>query len=97
MTGFTVTRKARDDLIAIGRFTQARWGKHQRNLYLKQLDDAFKLLAEKPGAGRDCSEIRPGYRKFPVGSHVVFYKPEEEGHVVVVRVLHESMDVESTL
>ncbi len=94
---FTVTQKARDDLISIGRLTEARWGKRQRNLSLKQLDDTFNLLADKPSAGRDCSDIRFGYRKFPVGSHIIFYKSDEKDHVVIVRVLHESMDAESKL
>jgi toxin ParE1/3/4 len=29
----------------IGRFTTEKWGERQRNKYLKQLDDAFHLLA----------------------------------------------------
>ena len=34
MPGFFLTQKARDDLKAIGRYSQVAWGREQRNLYL---------------------------------------------------------------
>lgn len=44
--------------------------------------------------GKQCDEIMPGYRKFPQGSHVVFYKEGSNCVIEVVRILHKSMDVE---
>jgi len=37
-------------------------------------DDSFWMLAENPNIGRNCDEIKNGYRKFPQGSHVIIYK-----------------------
>ncbi|MCG8434648.1 MAG: type II toxin-antitoxin system RelE/ParE family toxin, partial [Gammaproteobacteria bacterium] len=34
----------------------------------------WPLLAENPDIGKACDEIRDGYRKFPQGSHVIFYR-----------------------
>ena len=51
MQGFVFTRKARDDLKAIGRYTQETWGREQRNRYLNLIDDAFHDLAVNPMKG----------------------------------------------
>lgn len=97
MTGFTLSNKAKADLRQIATFTERRWGKEQRNLYLKQLDEAFHLLAERPQAGRTCDDIKPGYRKFPQGNHLIFYRAGTQAAIHVVRILHETMDVETHL
>jgi toxin ParE1/3/4 len=94
MKPFDLTRKARADLRAIAIFTEEQWGVEQRNLYLKQFDDTFHLLAASPMVGKKCDEIMPGYRKFPQGSHVVFYKEGSNCVIEVIRILHKSMDVE---
>jgi len=58
MTKFILTKRARADLVDIGRYTQERWGQEQRNKYLSMLDSCFKQLAASPTKGRDCSNIR---------------------------------------
>ena len=94
MPKFTLTGKAKSDLKDIARFTQKRWGREQRNKYLASLDDSFRRLAENPSIGKDCSEVKEGYHKFPTGSHVIYYHCPEKSQLQIVRVLHESMDVE---
>ena len=88
---FKVTAKARYDLLQIGQYTELKWGKSQRNHYLKQLDDAFNLIAVNPKIGKDRSHVLTGYRSFQQGSHVVYYK--ESNVIEIIRVLHEQMDV----
>jgi toxin ParE1/3/4 len=95
MKTFALTSKAKADLRAIAIFTEERWGKEQRNLYIKQFDDAFHLLTNAPLAGKACDYIRNGYRKFPQGSHIIFYKDNNKQKIEVVRILHKNMDVES--
>lgn len=96
MARFQLTRKARQDLKAVARYTQQTWGITQRNKYLAQLDHRFAVLAESPAMGRSCEEIRPGYRKFHEGRHVIYYALSPDG-IKVVRVLHAAMDVERHL
>ncbi|MDP4558760.1 type II toxin-antitoxin system RelE/ParE family toxin [Halomonas meridiana] len=81
----------------MGRFTTGRWEKRQRDKYLRQLDDAFKLLAHQPDIGRDADDKKPGYKKFSQGSHIIFYRAGTESRIVVIRILHNSMDVEQHL
>jgi toxin ParE1/3/4 len=90
---FQITNRAKADLKSIATFTQKKWGQAQRRLYLKQFDDAFCLLAESPEIGTDCSYIKSGYRKFPVASHMIFYRSISDELIEIVRILHKRMDV----
>lgn len=95
MKPFALTHRAKADLRAIAIFTEEQWGIEQRNLYIKQFDDAFRLLSASPALGKSCDAIMPGYRKFPQGSHIVFYKNGSNSVIEIVRILHKSMDVEN--
>lgn len=97
MNSFTLTARAKSDLIAIARFTQDRWGLVQRNIYIKQFDEAFHLLAESPTIGKNCDYIKDGYHKFPQGSHIIFYKFSPARPLQIIRILHKQMDVNSKL
>ena len=94
MANFTLTETAKNDLKDIARFTQKRWGVEQRNKYLKIMDDSFHQLASNPATGRVCNEIKIGYYKFPIGSHMIFYRKKGGLKIQIVRILHKSMDVE---
>ena len=95
MSSFQLTRLAKNDLQSIARFTEKRWSKAQRNIYIKQIDDVFHRLAESPTIGRSCEFIRDGYFKFPQGSLIVFYKKVSENRIEIIRILHKKMDVAS--
>ena len=90
---FHLSKKAHSDLLKIARYTQLNWGRQQRNDYLKLLDSTFHQIAETPELGHQCDYIRQGYRKRPQGSHIIYYKEFKGSDVLIVRVLHKSMDV----
>lgn len=94
---FTLTNKAKADLKSIGAYTQRKWGREQRRIYLKQFDEAFHLLADTPNAGTRCDFVTPGYRKFPNTSHIIFYRDITDSEIEIVRILHRRMDAESIL
>ena len=94
MSSFTLTRRAKTDLKSIAKYTEARWGKAQRNRYIKQFDEAFNMLANSPSMGKNCDFIKPGYYKFPQGSHLVFYrKAAANKPLEIIRIIHKNMDV----
>ena len=97
MPTFTLTNMAKADLKEIATFTQNRWGREQRNLYLQMLDVSFQQLADNPLKGKDCSDIRIGYRKLNTGSHVIFYRQTRADMIEIVRILHGHMDIETRL
>lgn len=96
MPAYRLTNKALDDLRSIARYTEKTWGLEQRNRYLSKLDSNFQMLAHEPHLGRACDDIKKGYRKHHVGRHLIFYR-RIASRVEIVRILHDSMDVDSHL
>lgn len=96
MAVFRLTERAKEDLRSIGRYTRETWGVEQRNHYLRKLDDAFHLLASAPERGRACDDIRPGYRKYRMGQHLIFYR-QSSNALEIIRILHGRMDIETHL
>ncbi|MGZ5006378.1 MAG: type II toxin-antitoxin system RelE/ParE family toxin [Methylobacter sp.] len=96
MPSFRLTKQAKNDLKSIARYTQEIWGRDQRNKYLAILDNCFHLLADEPGLGMACDEIRKNYRKFCIERHIIFYRKVADD-IDVVRILHCRMDVEKQL
>jgi toxin ParE1/3/4 len=97
MGSFTLTNKAKADLKSIAAYTQRKWGAKQRRIYSKQFDDAFHLLADSSKVGVKCDYIKPGYRKFPNISHIIFYRIVTDTQIEIVRILHKRADIETIL
>lgn len=95
MRTFRLTVKAKSDLIGIAKYTEQKWGRKQRNTYLKNVDRAFKSLTKNSKIGKNCDDIRSGYRKYPEGKHLIFYRVNSKSNrVEIIRVLHQSMDID---
>ena len=97
MSHFMLRPKAEQDLERIWHYTLDTWGDQQADTYIRQLNERFHMLADDPGIGRDCEYIRPAYRKYAVGQHVIFYRAVSDDAIEIVRILHERMDVERDL
>ncbi len=91
MTGFTLSPRGRADLDAIWTYTSATWSVDQPELYLRQIKTAVEAVAARPALARSCDDVRPGYRRYPVGSHVLFLR-STLGGIEIVRILHQRMD-----
>ena len=64
--------------------------------FIDRLTGVFLLLAAHPFAGRERDDLREGYRSYPVGSYVIFYRVEAR-NVRILRVLHGSRDLDALL
>lgn len=87
---------AQADIDRIWEATLDKWGVDQAENYMRVLQSATLTMGENPEVGRDCSEIRERYRKYPVGSHVMFYKIGID-KIDIVRILHQHMDFDRHL
>lgn len=96
MSGCVLTPRARADLEAIWAYTAERWTIEQADRYVRLLHSAMQAVAGEPRRWRSCDHIRSGYFKYSAGSHALFFRRHERG-IVVVRVLHQSMDFERHL
>jgi toxin ParE1/3/4 len=92
MAVYSLSSKAAADLDRIHEYTILNFGLNQAREYLSGLQERFDTLAENPLHGRSASELSPGLRRSEYQSHVVFYVPKDKG-IRIVRVLHQSMDV----
>jgi toxin ParE1/3/4 len=88
---YSLRPRAEADLEEIWLYTRDRWSLEQAESYLRAMSEAFAGLASGSLVGR-VSNVRNGYLKYAVGSHLIFYVKIADG-VEVVRVLHERMDV----
>ena len=93
---YVLTPLAQSDIEDIWDFTVDRWGLAQAERYVRQLQRTLEGVAEHPRQGRACDDIRPGYFKIGSGSHLVFYRLTSKG-IEVVRILHQSMDIDRHL
>ncbi len=69
MTGVTFSPLARQDLGRLWNYTAQHWGPDQADRYIRQIAAACTALAAGRKQGHSAEAIRPGYSKYPVGSH----------------------------
>jgi toxin ParE1/3/4 len=87
---------AEQDLIEIWLYTLEAWGEARADEYLDNIDKTLRLLAEQPQLCRLREKFNPPVRIHHCQSHLIAYT-EIEGGIEVIRVLHESMDIEGHL
>jgi toxin ParE1/3/4 len=87
------TSRAETDLISIADYiaqdsidAAVRW--------IDEIDQTFRLLAQNPFLGEDVSRLQSGTRRQTFGNYLIFYRPTEQG-ILVVRVLHGSRQIEN--
>ncbi len=85
------TPRARRDIEEIWEYSVDQFGIDRADAYLRDIRRAAMTVAEDPRRGLGCDEIRSGYRKFSVGSHILFFKTSAT-RVIIVRILHRRMD-----
>ncbi len=78
-----LSTRARTDLRAIAAYTIARWDAQQWDTYAAAIDQAITMIADNPEIGRARDEVRPGYRSYVVGQHLIFYRLTPRAVVVI--------------
>lgn len=91
MKTYRLTPAAKRDLSSIWDYTQERWDANQAETYVTEIRAAIERIATNPDRGRTCNEIRQGYRRYSIGSHLIFYVDKADS-VDVIRILHQRMD-----
>lgn len=93
MSVFRLTPAAEADLDDIWQYTMRTWSAERADRYTDDLFDGFDLLVHNPNLGRKVEGFGARYRRLPVQHHLVFYIAEPSGDVLIVRILHERVDV----
>ncbi len=87
---------ADNDLIEIYQYTFETYGKAKAESYFAELIDAMVIISESPYIYRERTEFVSPVRIARAGQHLVVYSIEEN-FVLVLRVLHSSMEIEEQL
>jgi toxin ParE1/3/4 len=96
MSGYVLSPRAQADLDEIWDYTAEHWDTDQADRYIREIQRAIEIVASDPQRGRPCDHIRPGYRRYPAVSHILFFRVVPGG-IDIVRILHQRMDFERHL
>jgi toxin ParE1/3/4 len=88
---YRLTVRARRDVLEIWRYI-AQDNEPAADRFIDNLIRRFGFLGENPAAGRSREELRQGYRSFPVGEYLIFYRIGAPG-VQIMRILHGRRDL----
>ena len=86
-----ISKAAKSDLKAIGRYTQELWGFKQRDAYLGKIFQCFDSLLQAPFSGKPRDELYEGMRSINIEKHVVYYFYENE-KIQIAGIFHGKMD-----
>ena len=88
MAEYRLTLAAKHDSGSIWTYTIRQWSAEQAERYIDFLTAAFADLADSPNTAPTCEHIRPGYRRWNVEQHMIYFRVTDYG-IAVVWVLHE--------
>lgn len=91
MAEYRLSPAAERDLELIWTYTVRQWGVEQADRYTDFLTSAFAELADSPKTAPACDHIRPGYQRWGVERHMIYFRVTDYG-IAVIRVLHDRMD-----
>lgn len=91
MRAYRLTPMAQIDLELIWDYTEKSWGVSQAEVYVQSIRKTLEGLADGSVISQSAEHIRKKYRKSLIGSHIIFFK-ENNDAVEVVRILHHRMD-----
>ena len=97
MKKYLLTNKAVRDLSDIWNYTFNNWSEFQADKYYRLLKNSFEKIAEKPNAGKPYNEVSDNLLGYKAGHHIVFYRVENDNKVLIIRILHERMDLKRRL
>lgn len=94
---YSISSKARADLIGIWEFTKENWSVQQADKYYQIIINRFSDISSNPNLGKNYDDLRAGYRAINVKSHVIFYRVTRENSIEIIRILHQRMDYKTKI
>src|SRR5690606_18148174 len=92
-----ISSEALSDLEKIWIYTSKKWSKEQADRYYSLLIDEIQFLRTNYYTGKSAEYIRSGYRVSFVKSHIIFYKIIDDQKLVIIRILHQSVNIDKWL
>ena len=96
-SAYRISADAIRDLEEIWEYTFHKWSLEQADRYYSLIIDEIEFLSTHFFAGKSVGHIREGYRCALVKSHLIFYRISDDQKIEIIRVLHQSMDIDDEL
>ena len=91
---YTVSKRADKEISKILEYSYREFGLDQAVKYKIGLENCFQLLADNPGMGRECNDIRNEYFRHEHESHIIFYR-QRSNDIFITAIIHDRMDIKN--
>ena len=92
-----LTQRSLRDLVAIEVFSIEQFGKRVANQYLDKLESGINRLRDNPELLREEPPFHSSLRFYRVEKHVLVCETGAKGKIIVLTLLHGSMDIPTRL
>ena len=92
-----LTERALRDIAAIEKYSVQEFGRTVANRYLAKLEAAITRFTEKPELLRSEPDFHAWLRFYRVEKHLMICDYEDSGRIIILTLVHASMDVASRL
>lgn len=81
-----------NDLDGIWEYSAGQWGTDQAETYLRRVQAVCLNLCDETALSQSAHQVLVDCRKAIAGSHVIYFR-ESADEIIVIRILHQRMDV----
>ena len=92
-SSYRISEKAIEDIEKIWVYTYEKWSIEQADRYYNLIINEIEYIANNFMSGKSMEHIKEGYRASIVKSHLIFYKRTNDNQLLIIRILHQRMDV----
>lgn len=89
---FRLSHAAEEDILDIVEKGIRQFGLARARRYHDDLFALFDLIARNPRLARERFELSPPVRLHPFKSHLVIYRADHDGNVLIIRIRHGHED-----
>ena len=93
---YKISKLAEIDLENIWLYTLQNWSLKQANKYYSLIIAEIQIICKNPEIGKAIEEINTEHRIRKIESHFIVYKIKQD-KILIDRILHKRMDIESRL
>lgn len=98
MARYHLTNKAIEDLTHIWEYTFDTWSEQQADFYYNMLIASCQKITENPRLfSVKYDEIANDLLGYRANKHIIFYRILADGDILVIRILHQRMDLKRKL
>jgi toxin ParE1/3/4 len=94
---YKLSKRASIDLVDIWIYSANKWSEKQADKYYNELIQAFENLANNVLKGQSADYAKIGYNILIVNPHILFFTNFESKEIIIMRILHKTMDTDRHL